>query len=41
MTNRTLLIITIVVVALVVAMAYMHRPRSGSSARSLPMHDGR
>jgi hypothetical protein len=41
MTNRTFLGITVAVVVLVLAMIYMHRPRSGSSARSQQLHGGR
>ena len=41
MRNSTFLAITVVVVLLVLAMIYMHRPRSGSSARSQQLHGGR
>ena len=41
MTNRTFLMITVVVVMLVLAMICMHRPRSGSSAQSQQLHGGR
>jgi len=41
MTNRTFLVVTIAVVVLVLAAIYMHRPRSGSSTRSLSLHGGR
>jgi len=41
MSNRTFLTLAVVIGLLVLVMIYMHRPRSGSAARSQPLHDGR
>ena len=41
MSNRNFFAIMIAIVVVVLAMIYVHRPRSGSSARSLPLHGGR
>jgi hypothetical protein len=41
MRNSTFVAIAVVVVMLVLAMIYMHRPRTGSSDRSLQLHGGR
>jgi len=38
MNNRTFLIVTVVVAALVLAMVYMHRPRSSGSPRTVAPH---
>jgi hypothetical protein len=41
MTNRTFLVVAVVVAVLVLAMVYMHRPRSSNSTRSLAPHGNR
>jgi hypothetical protein len=41
MTNKTFIAVMIAVALLVTAGLYMHRPRSGSSTRSLSLHGGR
>jgi preprotein translocase subunit SecG len=41
MKNSTFLVVAVVVVALVLAMVYMHRPRSSGSTRSLAPHGTR
>jgi len=41
MRSRTFIAVMIAVALLVIAALYMHRPRSGSSTRSLSLHGGR
>jgi hypothetical protein len=41
MTNRTFLVVAVVVAVLVLAMLYMHRPRSSSATRSVAPHGTR
>jgi hypothetical protein len=41
MSNRTFLLVLIVVAALVAAMVYIHRPRSAAPARSVGIHGAR
>jgi preprotein translocase subunit SecG len=41
MNNRTFLIVAVVVAVLMLAMVYMHRPRSGNSTRTIAPHGTR
>jgi len=41
MKNSTFLLVTVVILALVLAMVYMHRPRSKASTPSVAPHGNR
>jgi hypothetical protein len=41
MTNRTFLVLVVVIALFVAAMIYMHRPRSRSTMRSIAPHGDR
>jgi preprotein translocase subunit SecG len=41
MKNKTFLVVAVVVAVLMLAMVYMHRPRSSNSTRSIVPHGSR